>query len=195
MTYTAVVPQTLPTVQERSQTISLKNEAGLTVERKIADCIQIGENAYSAGQYTQAEHALRQAFEAQAKDQHTYPAMAIALENLALVYVQKRRYGKAERVLKRAIYLHEIGLKSKNSVPICRLTYRLAYAYLVQRKIAFTDELIQRAIEVGEKCVVRDREMEIGMLLRLANLMAEYGEHDRALELYKSAIELRTEPS
>src|SRR5262245_59984914 len=120
--------------------------------------IELGEKAYHHGQYDVAESMLRAAIKEAPKLRKEKIPLATVLENLAEVFCQQKRYSKCERQFKRtlSLYLRE----NKNENPdVCRILYKMAYLYLLQKKFSLTDLWFRRALNATKRCGAIDPQM------------------------------------
>ncbi|HEY9714673.1 MAG TPA: tetratricopeptide repeat protein [Chroococcales cyanobacterium] len=158
--------------------------------------IDLGSTAYSTGHFEIAETMLRQAAKEAHKLKRGYPAVAIVLENLAVVFFRQERYAKSERVFKRAIAMHESQrTEGRGAVDICRIHYKMAELFLLQDKLSLAERSLAEALDLAYALPERDKQMEITHLIRLATLWNERGMHDHAIKAYREVMVLRNQPT
>jgi len=153
--------------------------------REWKHCIEQGATAYRDGKYELAQSMLLEALSEHCTQEDFKPAIAIVLENLALVLIRQKRYARAERMLRRALAL------TGNLQDTCRLQYKLAELYLFQGRFSIAEHAAKTANMIGECDHDRNLQVEIEQQLRLSELWNRWGQSDLALATYNEVRRLR----
>src|SRR5262249_24616018 len=148
----------------------------------------LGSAAHDAGNYPLAGPALAEALNIRERllgPEH--PAVAVSLNNLALLYQDQGRYAEAERLAKRALALGEKALGPEHPDVAVGLN-NLAVLYKDQGRYAEAEPLYKRALAIDEKVLGPEHP---GVAIDLNNLAALYKDQGRYAEaepLYNRAL-------
>ena len=137
---------------------------------------------YQAGKYAEATKIAKRALAlAQRQFGPSHAEVAVALNNLAELYLAEGHYGEAEPLYKRALAIAEKALGPDHPhVGTC--LDNLAELYRDEGRYAEAEPLYKRALAIAEKAFGPDHP-DVGTdLHNLANLYREQGRYAEAVE-------------
>jgi CHAT domain-containing protein/tetratricopeptide (TPR) repeat protein len=143
---------------------------------------------YQAGKYAEAtEIAKLQLAVAERKFRADHPSVAIALNNLALLYQAQGRYAEAEPLYKRTLTTIEKALGADHHNVATPLN-NLAELYRAQGRYGEAEPLYKRSLAIREKALGPDHP-DVGQSLNnLALLYDAQGRYPEAEPLYKRTL-------
>ncbi|WP_438035773.1 CHAT domain-containing protein [Sorangium sp. So ce204] len=115
-----------------------------------------------------------------------HPAVATALNNLAVLYRAKGDYARAEPLYRRALAIQEKALGSEHPYVATSLN-NLALLYATKRDYARAEPLYRRALAIQEKALGSEHPAVATSLNNLAFLYATRGDYASAEPLYRRA--------
>lgn len=153
--------------------------------------VELSTTAFQNGHYDIAETMLRAAYRQAPKDvDGGFSRMALVLENLAEVFVKQERYGKAERVYRRALGMHERARQrgARNAARIC---FKLAYLCLLSDRISMFDKWYQKAKDICRASADITHEEQATQMLKLVQYLHKENKREMGWEIYKEVLALR----
>ncbi|MBO0719360.1 MAG: tetratricopeptide repeat protein [Blastocatellia bacterium] len=118
-----------------------------------------------------------------------HPDVAVAIDSLASIYIDRGDYGKAEPLYLRALELREKALGKDHPLTATSLNH-LAELYESQGKYGEAEPLFKRALDIEEKALDKDHPNTADTLNGLAILYYYQGKYREAEALYKRALEI-----
>jgi tetratricopeptide (TPR) repeat protein len=119
-----------------------------------------------------------------------HPETAQTLNNLANIYKDMGRYGKAEPLFHRSLAIKEAKL-GKDHPDTARALGNLAILHHEMGQHAKAEPLLRRALAIFEAEVGKDHPVTAQALSNLAALYGDMGQPARAEPLYRRALEIR----
>jgi CHAT domain-containing protein/tetratricopeptide (TPR) repeat protein len=116
-----------------------------------------------------------------------HPDVAVALNNLALLYDAQGRHAETEPLYKRALVIKEKALGTDHPKVALALN-NLALLYHTQGRFAEAEPLYQRSLALREKALGPDHPDVTQSLINLASLYYHQGRYAEAEPLYKRAL-------
>jgi len=153
--------------------------------------VELSTTAFENGHFDVAETMLRAAYRQAPKDvDGGFTRMAIVLENLAEVFIKQERYGKAERVYRRALGMHERsrGRGAKNAA---RISFKLAHLCLLSDRLAMFDKWYQKGIDICRAAHDLTIEEQASHMLKLVQYLHTDGKRELAWSIYKEVLAMR----
>ena len=148
---------------------------------------KVGTEAFKQARHVEAEKSFLLAIKAAEASGANSPDVAISLCNLAELYLEQGKYGKAESLYKRALAMYEKALGS-NHCYFARVLDNLAVLYKDQGKYAEAEPMHKRALSILEKTLgPNDPDVASG-LNNLGGLYKEQGKYAEAEPLFKRAL-------
>jgi len=117
------------------------------------------------------------------------PDLTPALNGLAELYFEARRYTEAEALARRSAAVVEDGLGSEHPL-LATALQNLAAIYHVQRQYAKAEPLYHRALAIREKALGPNHPFVASTLTDLAEMESARGNRDRAVEHYAWAVQI-----
>jgi tetratricopeptide (TPR) repeat protein len=143
---------------------------------------------YRAGKYARAVVVARKALEVAEQSAGTsHPAVAISLDNLALLYEAQGDYAKAEPLFKRSLALQEEALGRDHPGLTASLNH-LAGNYKKRGDYANAEPLCKRSLTISEKTSGTDHPDVATSLNNLAGLYQAQRDKPKAELLYKRSL-------
>jgi tetratricopeptide (TPR) repeat protein len=115
--------------------------------------------------------------------------VAVALNNLAILYSQQSKYAEAEPLYQRTLHILERQLGSEHPDMAGSLN-NLANLYFEQSKYAEAEPLYQRTLHIWEQQLGSEHPDVAYSLNNLANLYFEQGKYAEAEPLYQRALRI-----
>jgi tetratricopeptide (TPR) repeat protein len=153
--------------------------------------VELSTTAFENGHYDVAETMLRAAYRQAPRDAdggHT--RMAIVLENLAEVFVKQQRYGKAERVYRRALGMNDRarGRGTRNAARVC---FKLAHLCLLSERMSMFDKWYQKAMEICKVSTDIPLEEQATHMLKLVQYLHKHNNRELGWTIYKQLLSMR----
>ncbi|RTL41472.1 MAG: tetratricopeptide repeat protein [Candidatus Melainabacteria bacterium] len=153
--------------------------------------VELSTTAFENGHYDVAETMLRAAYRQAPRDMdggHT--RMAIVLENLAEVFVKQKRYGKAERVYRRALGMNERA-RVRGARNAARICFKLAYLCLLSERLGMFDKWYQKSMEICKVATDIPLEEQATHMLKLVQYLHRQKNHELGWSIYKQVLAMR----
>jgi CHAT domain-containing protein/tetratricopeptide (TPR) repeat protein len=143
---------------------------------------------YEAGKYAEAT-ALAQQFLATLERTlgPNHPNLAVALNNLALLYQMQGRYADAEQMAKRALAIMEKAFGPNHPLVASAIT-NLGGIYQEQGRYAEVEPLAKRALAIRERALGPDHPDVAEALANLGRTYSSEGRYTEAEPLYKRSL-------
>ncbi|MCW5205462.1 tetratricopeptide repeat protein [Desulfobulbus sp. F5] len=145
--------------------------------------------AYQMGEYQQAEEWLEHLLAIWEQEGKEDAELALALNDLALVYMSQGRYEEAELRYKRSLEIWEEKL-GKDHPDVAISLNNLASLYYSQGRYAEAEPLYKRALEIIKKVFVQDHPSVATYQNNLALLYDAQGRYAEAEPLYRRSLEI-----
>jgi tetratricopeptide (TPR) repeat protein/CHAT domain-containing protein len=146
---------------------------------------------YQAGQYPKATELAKQLVElSERKFGPDHPNLAVALNNLALLYDEQGRYPEAEPLYERVLTIDEKAL-GPDHPDVATALNNLAWLYYLQGRYAEGEALYKRSLAIREKAFGPDHPDVAQSLNNLARLYQTEGHYADAESRYKRALAIR----
>ncbi|MDX6272442.1 MAG: hypothetical protein QOD28_3665 [Acidobacteriota bacterium] len=156
-------------------------------ERLNAELVKL----YGAGHYDEAIRLAERVLEIREKAlDAAHPAVALSLNNLALLYSTKGDYARAEPLYKRALAIYEKAFGAEHPDVALSLN-NLAGLYDNMGDYARAEPLYRRALDIKEKALGAEHPDVALSLNNLAALYKTTGDYARAEPLYLRALAIR----
>lgn len=155
----------------------LERREGVPVQTRGAIANNLASLAAARGAHREAEAMWAEAirmFRTAYGERH--PIVAKALNNLAAHYVERKRFGDAER-----LYLEAVDMQEEPQV-----LNNLAALYQRQRRMAEAETLYRRALRIGN----RPGRTSISLTGNLATLLAQTGRAEESIECFQALLPL-----
>jgi len=153
--------------------------------------VELSTTAFQNGHYDVAETMLRAAYRQAPKDADgSFTRMAIVLENLAEVFVKQERYGKAERVYRRALGMQERARQrgARNAARIC---FKLAFLCLLNDRISMFEKWYEKAMDICKVTPDIPLEEQATHMLKLVQYLHKENKHEMGWAIYKEVLAMR----
>ena len=151
-----------------------------------------GQMARTMGEYQQAEEWLEHLLAIWEQEGEEDEALALALNDLAVVYNSQGRYEEAEPLYKRSLEIWEKAL-GKEHPHVAATLNNLAELYRTQGRYEEAEPLYKRSLEIWEKALGKEHPHVAAALNNLAALYYKQGRYEEAEPLYKRSLEIREE--
>lgn len=153
--------------------------------------VELSTTAFESGHYDVAETMLRAAYRQAPKDvDGGFARMAIVLENLAEVFIKQERYGKAERVYRRALGMYERS-RGRGARHAARISFKLAHLCLLSDRLAMFDKWYQKGIDICRATPDLTIEEQATHMLKLVQFLHTDDKHELAWSIYKEVLAMR----
>jgi len=154
--------------------------------------MNLGEQAYKAGEYAKAEKLFESALKEAEGFGPNDRRLATSLNNLALLHKARGKYDQAEPLYKRALAIWEKCLGPDHPDVGASLS-NLAGLYTAQAKYDQAEPLYKRSLAIKERAVGPDYPSVATSLNNLGGLYKTQGKHDQAEPLYKRSLAINKE--
>ncbi|XCN72596.1 MAG: tetratricopeptide repeat protein [Candidatus Electrothrix aestuarii] len=151
-----------------------------------------GIMAWKMGDYQRAKEWLEHLLAIREQEGKEDIELALALNELGLVYEYQGCYKKAEPIYKRALEVAEKTL-GKEHLHVAAVLNNLARLYVTQSRYEKAVPLYQRSLVIKENKLGKDHPYVTNTLGNLANLYRVQGRYDEAEPLYNSSLKIREE--
>ncbi len=153
--------------------------------------VELSTTAFENGHYDVAETMLRAAYRQAPRDvDGSYTRMAIVLENLAEVFIKQERYGKAERVYRRALGMNERA-RVRGARHAARICFKLALLCLLSDRLSMFDKWYQKAMDICKVAVDIPQEEQATHMLKLVQFLHKEKKHELGWSIYKEVLAMR----
>jgi CHAT domain-containing protein/Tfp pilus assembly protein PilF len=119
-----------------------------------------------------------------------HPDVALALNNLAVLYLNQGRYADAEPLYRRALAMKETAL-GRDHPDVALFLHNLASLYRKQGRYADAEPLFKRSLAIWEKALGRDHPNVAQSLNGLAALYDDQGRYADAEPLLKRSLAIK----
>ncbi len=148
-----------------------------------------GEMTLEMGEYQRAEEWLEHLLAIREQEGNEDAELALALNDLAVVYMDQGRYAEAEPLYKRSLEIYEQSL-GKEHPHVAAALNNLAWLYYEQGRYDEAEPLYKRDLEICEKSLSKDHPSVATTLNNLALLYKSQGRYAEAEPLYKRDLEI-----
>ncbi|WP_417913250.1 tetratricopeptide repeat protein [Candidatus Electronema sp. TJ] len=148
-----------------------------------------GQMARTMGDYQRAEEWLEHLLAIREQEGKEDEALALALNDLAVVYYSQGRYEEAEPLYKRSLEIWEKAL-GKEHPHVAATLNNLAELYRTQGRYEEAVPLYKRSLEIWEKALGKEHPHVAAALNNLAGLYQTQGRHEDAEPLFKRSLEI-----
>ncbi len=153
--------------------------------------VELSTTAFESGHFDVAETMLRAAYRQAPKDvDKGFTRMAIVLENLAEVFVKQKRYGKAERVYRRALGMNERS-RQRGARSAARISFKLAHLCLVTDRFGMFDKWYQKGMDICRAIPDMSIGEQATHMLKLVQCLHNDKQHELAWSIYKEVLAMR----
>lgn len=153
--------------------------------------VELSTTAFQNGHYDIAETMLRAAYRQAPKDvDGGFTRMALVLENLAEVFVKQERYGKAERVYRRALGMQERA-RQRGARSAARICFKLAHLCLLSDRVSMFDKWYQKGKDICRVSTDITHEEQATHMLKLVQYLHKENKREMAWDIYKEVLAMR----